>query len=180
MELHGEEVPLLVPERGEWTGRGASDGAESGGRLIDPIRVGHPDVYLLALTEGLEDACGLQNLDARGSVFAVVRFGDPPAQELRHELLAVADAQHRHPQREDPGVHHGGAFRLHRRGATRKDNALRAPGLHLIERHRAGMDLAVDVQRPHSPGNELECTLRSEIEDEESLGMLHRRQFSRW
>src|SRR5216684_8732275 len=60
------------------------------------------------------------------------------------------------------------ALLLHAERAAGEDDAPGAEGFHLLEGHRAGVDLAVDVQLPHAPGDELRV-LRPEVEDEDLL-----------
>ena len=135
-------------------------------QLGDAVAVAHPDRIALA---DLPDAFGerrrLRHLDLGAAEFAVMAGLDLAAELLRHGLLAVADAEHRHAGLVDRHrrerrvlVEHGGRpagedhpFRLH----------LAQRGFRLLERH----DLAIDPLLAHAPRDEL-GHLRAEIDDE--------------
>jgi len=128
--------------------------------------VGHPDVEVLAGPHVAKRPDRFDHLDAGRAVLAVCRAVDLAAQQLGHELEAVADAKHGDAELEDLGIDHWGAGLLDAVGAAGEDDSLGPEGADLLERHRAGVDLAVDVQLPDPAGDELRV-LRPEVEDQD-------------
>src|SRR5205085_2955608 len=136
------------------------------GRSGDLVAVRHPDVEVLAGVQIAEGSHGLGHLEAGWTVLAVCGPIDGAAQQLGHQLQAVADAEDRDAELEHPRVDQRRAFLLPPVGTAGKDDAARGEGLDLLERHRAGVDLAVDVQLADAAGDQLRV-LRAEIEDED-------------
>ena len=93
-----------------------------------------------------------------------IALADFPAEQVRHELLAVADAEHRHAQRKDR--------RVHRRAlgvvdAARPAGDDDAPGGREFRRRRlAGADLRVHAEVAHLPGDQV-AILPPRIEDDD-------------
>ena len=166
MELDGVELPVWIGDGAERRARIFRDGAEALRRCGDLVAVGHPDVEVLAHRHVPERPDGLGHFDAGRAVLAVGGPIDGAAQQLGHELQAVADAEHRDAELEDPRVHHGRAGLLDARRPTGEHDALRREGADLGERHRAGVDLAVDVQLANPAGDEL-GVLGAEVQDED-------------
>ena len=108
----------------------------------------------------------LDDFDACRPVLAVRAAVDLATQQLGHELEAVADAKHWDAELEDLRIDHRRAGLFDAVGAPGQDDALRPEGADLLERHGAGVDLAVDVQLPDPTGDELRV-LRPEIEDQD-------------
>ena len=138
-----------------------------GGQLGDAVAVAHPDRIALALAPHAFEQrrlLGHQHLGA--AELAVMAALDLAAELLRHGLLAVADAEHRHAGVVDRGRRERRALVEHRGRAAGEDHALRphrAEGLlGLLERH----DLAIDPLLAHPPGDEL-GHLRAEIDDQD-------------
>ena len=104
------------------------------------------------------------------AVLAVRGAIDGAAEELGHELQAVADAKDRNAEVEHGAVDERRAGLIDAEGASGKDDPARLEGADLLHGHRAGMDLAVDVQLANAAGDELRV-LRTEIEDEDLLGV---------
>ena len=170
VELDGVEPLLRVRHRAEGRVLAAADDAESARRRRHLVSVAHPDVEVLAGAHLPERPHGLQNLDPGMAVFTVRFPVDGPAEQLGHELQAVADAQDRDAHLEHRPVHERRPGLLHAEGASRKDDPPRREGADLLQRHRAGMDLAIDVQLAHAARDQLRV-LRSEVEDEDLLGV---------
>jgi hypothetical protein len=81
---------------------------------------------------------------------------DEPAQVLHHRLLAIADAKDRHAQRIGRLGRARGACPRHAVGPAREDDGLRRELRKERVRHLlVGMDLAVDVQLPQAPRDQL-------------------------
>jgi len=75
--------------------------------------------------------------------FAVVPALDLATELLRHRLHAVADAEHRHAEREDLSRCAVGRLLVGRHVASGKDHALRREVTDELPADLAGMDLAV-------------------------------------
>ena len=99
---------------------------------------------------------------------AVRRPRQRAAQDLRHELHAVADAEHRHAQLEQRvvAVRRAGLVDAHR--AAREDDPGRLPAGDLGRRRAERDDLGIHVQLAEPPRDEL-GVLRSEVEDQDDL-----------
>src|SRR4030095_4774743 len=70
------------------------------------VAMAHPD--LLRTGESAEEGVGrIVEFERRQSVFALQTLADFSAQQVRHELLAVADAEHRDAERKDGRIHRG-------------------------------------------------------------------------
>ena len=170
VELDGVE-PLLRVGHGAAGGVvAAADDAKPARRLRHLVAVAHPHVEVLALSHLAERPDGLQHFEARVAVLAVRGAIDGAAEELGHELQAVADAKDRNAEVEHGAVDERRAGLLDAEGASGKYDPARLEGADLLHGHRAGMDLAVDVQLANAAGDELRV-LRTEIEDEDLLGV---------
>src|SRR3989442_2294962 len=113
---------------------------------------------------------GLDHFQPRRSVLAVRAAIDGPSHQLGHELQPVTDAEDRHDQLEDLRIDHRRAGLLDAVGAAGEDDALAPEGADLLERHRAGMELAIDVQLADPSGDQLRV-LRPEVEDQDLFCM---------
>ena len=94
MELHGVEQAVRGGHGRHGAGRGAGEDVEAGRRRGHQIAMAHPD--LLAARDAAEE-----NIVRRGeielgeTVLAAIALLDLSAEEMRHQLLAVADAEDR-------------------------------------------------------------------------------------
>src|SRR5207245_5311057 len=101
-------------------------------------------------------------------VFPLAGWPHRAARQLRHELHAVADAQHGHAQRQELRVRGGGAGIEHRVGSAGQDDPLRVelPDEREIGAARGGVDLAIHVRLAHAARYQLR-ELRAVVEDED-------------
>src|SRR5205823_778727 len=113
---------------------------------------------------------GLEESLPRRSVLSVRAAIDRSGHQLGHELQPVADAEDRQVQLEDLRVDYRGAGLLDAVGAAGENDALRSEGADLLERHRAGMELAIDVQLADPSRDQLRV-LRPEVEDQDLFCM---------
>jgi hypothetical protein len=102
MELHREEPALAVLHRGHRDPVGRRGDAEAVGRARDGVAVTHPD--RVGGGKILEQRARLGHVQLGPAVLTVPRGRDLAAQVLGHELVAVADAEHRHAELEQPGI----------------------------------------------------------------------------
>jgi hypothetical protein len=137
--------------------------------------VTHPHGLAAALRpDAVEHRALVGHLDQRAAELADGAGLDPAAELLHHRLLAVADAQHRHPRRQQRRV---GARRVRlddrRRAAGEDYGARREPGEERRIDLGAWVDLAVDAGLAHPPGDQLRH-LAAEINDENAVGHRNR------
>ena len=142
---------------------------EAGSRLLDVVVVAHPadgrGLYIgeqLAL--GVHEHLGL-------TVLTLGSAADMTAQQVHHQLAAVADAQHGHAPAEDLGVDGGRVLQINAVGAAGEDDALGILGLDDRKIGFIGIDLAVDIIFSDAAGNQL-IVLSAKVQHDDSF-MLH-------
>ena len=97
MELRGVEFARLVGDHRDRRVRRGRDRAEAWRQLGHPVAVAHPDrIFLALLPDAVEQLGIFRDLDLGAAELAVMPALDLAAELLRHRLLAVADAEHRH------------------------------------------------------------------------------------
>ena len=164
MELHGVHPSGRVLHRGDRDLIGACHHPEPFGLARDGVPVAHP--HGVARREVLQQLRAAVDRQRGAAVLTLTRGGDLAAERPRHQLMAVADAQHRHPQREQPRVDLRRARLVHRRRTTAEDDPGRTPGPELVRAQVVRNDLGVDVRFPHTPRDQLRV-LRAQIDDED-------------
>ena len=180
MELRRVEFSLLVGDHGDRR-IGRSRGRDKTvGQTGDAVAVAHPHRVALA---DLPDAVGERgrcgHLDLGTAELAVMAGLDLAAELLRHGLLAVTDAEHRHAGLIDRHRRQRRVPVEHRCRSPGQDNAF---WLHLAERRFRLLkrhDFAIDLFLAHPPRDEL-GDLRAEVDDENlvvglRIWMRHRR-----
>ena len=148
---------------------GVGSDLEAGSRLLDVVIVAHPaDGRRLHIGEqlalGVHKHLGL-------AVLTLGSAADMTAQQVHHQLAAVADAQHRHAPAEDLGVDGGRILQINAVGAAGEDNALGILGLDDRKIGFIGIDLAVDIIFSDAAGNQL-IVLSAKVQHDDSF-MLH-------
>ena len=93
---------------------------------------------------------------------------DAPAELRRHGLHAIADAEHRHTEREYIRRCVGRARVGHGLGAARQDDAARAECSDRRLARIPGHDLAIDAELAHTARDQLRV-LRTKIEDQDAV-----------
>jgi hypothetical protein len=88
----------------------------------------------------------------------------------RHGLHAVADAEHRHAERPDHIGRPRGSSLGDRLRPAGQDDSLGSKGTQRGGVHVPGVDLAVDAELAHAPGDQLRV-LRAEVEDQDAVGV---------
>jgi hypothetical protein len=132
--------------------------------------VAHP--HLLAFGEILQEDAGALGVECCSSVLALAGGGDLAAQGLRHQLVAVADAQHRYAELEQPGIDRRGAGFVDACGAAGQDDAGGALGPDLLQWRVVRDDLRVHVALADPAGDQLRV-LRPEIDDQDGARLNH-------
>ena len=106
VKLHGVELPLGSRDGSHRASLCAAGHGESFGQPAHHIAVTHP--HLLGPAQAGEHRVGyVMQLERGQTVLALVAPAHFAPQQVCHQLLAVADAEHRRAQREDGGVHGG-------------------------------------------------------------------------
>src|SRR5918998_953758 len=163
VELH-PEAPLLALLEGD-----DRDGGRLGGDLEalgggeDGVAVARPG--LLLVRGAREEAVVAPHDYVRAAVLPDLDGSHLPAEEERHELHPVADAEHRHVEVEERGVHPRGVVLVDAAGATGEDYALRVAGLYLLYGGVVGDQLRVDAGLADPAGDQL-GVLAAEVQDQ--------------
>lgn len=166
--LDAVELLLVVLEGGDRDDvRGGRDG-EALGSGGAGVAVRHPHRLLVrgALEQG---GAGLRDVQRRTAVLAGAGVVDRAAEGGRHQLEAVAHAEDGDARLEELAVQARGALRVDRRGSAGEDDRGRVLGEHLLDRHGARHDLAVDPGLTDATGDEL-GVLRTEVDDQDGVG----------
>ena len=127
MELGGVELALVVGDHRDRRVLRRADHAEAFRQLRHAVAVAHPDRIALALLpHALEQRRVLGHQDLGAAELAVMTALDLAAELLRHRLLAVADAEHRHAGLEDRGGRERRILVEHRGRPAGQDHGLAA------------------------------------------------------
>ena len=169
MELDAVEVAGWVSEPGVRRGIGLRGRVEALGQAGDGVAVAHPD-GLLPL-DVREQTVVRGDGHRRRTVLPTTGRQHVTTQAERHELGAVADAEHRDAAAPDGTVRVGSSDVIHRVGAAREDDGAHTAPLQLRHRRVEGQQLGIDMELAHAPRDEL-CELAAEVEDGDGLGRL--------
>jgi hypothetical protein len=94
VELHAHHAARSAVCSGERRVRRDGDDLEAGRERLHAVAVAHPHIDVLSRIEAVEDGHGFLDLDARGTVLALVGALDLAAQQPTRELHAIADTEH--------------------------------------------------------------------------------------
>ncbi len=166
MELRGVEFALVVGDQRDRRIRRGADHAKAFRQFRHAVAVAHPDrIFLALLPHALEQRRVLGHRHFGAAEFAVMPALHLAAELMRHRLLAVADAEHRHAGLEDRHRRERRARLEHRGRSAGQDHGLRLHRgegfLRLLIRH----DLGIDLFLAHPPRDQL-GHLRAEIDDQ--------------
>ena len=174
MELHAVEAPLVVGDRGERRALAHRNDAKPRRQGLDPVAVAHP--HLLAGTLGPqpgEQRAVIGDLDEGAAELAMVRGRDPAAELGAHQLLAIADAEHRHAGLEYAWRGERRRRLDHRGGTAGQYDRLGCELGKACGTDIKGVDLAIDAALAQPARDEL-GHLAAEIEDQDAVGHLAR------
>ncbi len=136
MELDAEQAARVVFHRRDSAGGSFGRDAEARRDPGHYVTMAHPDLLLAG--GALEQRAGVGRMrQQRQSIFAFVSGCYDAAESLRHQLLAIADAEHRDAQSEDARVDRGRACVVDTRRSARDDQRAAA-----VQRSRR--DVATD------------------------------------
>ena len=142
---------------------------EAGGCLLDVVVVAHPaDGRGLNI---LEHLAAVVHKDLGLAVLTLRGAADMTAQQVHHQLAAVADAQYGHAPAEDLGVDGGRVLQINAVGAAGEDDALRVLGLDQCQIRLVGIDFTVDIVLADAARDQL-IVLAAKVQHDDSF-MLH-------
>lgn len=169
VELNGVQPLFLVLSCGHRAVDGVGSDFEAGRGLLDIVVVAHPaDGGGLHIGEHL---AAVVHEDLGLAVLALRGAADMAAQQVHHELAAVADAQHRHAPAEDLGVDGGRILQIDAVGAAGEDDALGVLRLDDGQVRLIGIDLTVDIILADAARDEL-IVLAAKVQHDHGF-MLH-------
>ena len=169
VKLYPIKPSALIGNGGAGTGVGMGGRDKALWNLVYVVAVAHPGHALDGqpleqLAGDIVISAGLPVLPGR-----VLLGGDHPSpQGLCHKLASVADPQNGHTPSKNRRVYTRGAVQIDRSWTAGKDNTDGVHGPHLGKRGGPGLDLAVDITLPHTPGNEL-AILAAKIKNQNGL-----------
>ena len=168
VELHPGPAVGHILERGHRRPLAARGHGEPGRGHGDAVAVAHPD----GPPALLEQRAGGEHGQLGRPELTLPGVGDLTTEGLGHRLEAVADAEHRHPGREQRGVDLGRPRVVHARRAAGQHDRGRVAGQHVGDRQGVRHDLGVDLRLPHPAGDEL-GVLGSEVHHQNGLPLTH-------
>ena len=169
VELDGVQPLFLVLSCGYRAVDGVGSDFEAGRSLLDIVVVAHPaDGGGLHIGEHL---AAVVHEDLGLAVLALRSAADMAAQQVHHELTAVADAQHRYAPAEDLGVDGGRILQIDAVGASGEDDALGVLRLDDGQVRLIGIDLTVDIILADAARDEL-IVLAAKVQHDHGF-MLH-------
>jgi hypothetical protein len=134
--------------------------------------VAHPHGDFFAGLERREHSDGVTDAHTRRPVFTLGARLDLAAQVVRHELLAVTDAEDRDTQRKNGRIALRRVFVVDALRAAAENDGARVDGANRVRGKRAGLNFAVDVTLADAARDELRV-LRAVIEDQDGLAGSH-------
>src|SRR5580704_10327561 len=142
MKLDCEEAAVRCGHGGDGAGFGAGQNAKTFGHGGDQVAMAHPD--LLAAFDASEDGVGIDDIELSEAVLATIAFFDMAPECVRHQLVAVADAEHGYARGQKRRID-GGTGRIVNAGRAAGDDdafpAAQGGGGSL-----SGRDLRIDSQ----------------------------------
>ncbi len=166
MKQQREEPPIPAGHCGHRRVRARRGDRESRRRRGDEIAMAGPHAQLGRRRR--EKRRARFDVNRRMAELAVRGRRDRPAERVRHQLHAVADAQDRHRGVEHAVVTVRRRGIRHARRPARQDDAGRLEAGDRRERRVERQDFAIDGQLPQPAGNQL-GELRAEVQDDKCL-----------
>ena len=166
VELRRIEVAFCAFHRRHWAHARARGNNEPLGHHGNRIAVAHPDRLLLG--RPVEQARWGNARYRRRTVLPHLGAADHSAERLCHDLLSIAETQHRQFQLEHGRIDAWRIFRINACRTARQDDGRRLGCRNLGSWSIARHDLRIDAQIAHATRDEL-SVLRAEIEDDYPL-----------
>ena len=163
VKLYSVEAAPGRRDGSDGAGAGAPRDRESGRHAAHHVAMAHPDLLRAAESARTGGRPPSSSSSVARPYSPFIALADLSAQQVRHELLPVADTEHRDAERKDGRID-GGALRVV--DAARSAGNDEAPcGREFRRRRLAGADLRVDAQVAHFTGNQV-AVLAPRIEDD--------------
>ena len=177
VELHGVQAALGILHRRDRDDVGVRPDAEPLRLADDRVAVAHP--HLLRRLHVGEQHARTVDRQRRAPVLALAGRRHLPAERLGHQLVPVADPEHRDAEVEHPRIQMRRALLVHGRRPARQDDAGGAHLAELGDRDVVRDDLGVDVTLADPPRDQLRV-LRPEVDDQDGARMLLRHNVPQW
>ena len=163
VELYAVQLLLRVLHGGEAAALGGGDDPEARRDALHFHAVAHPAHGCLrhVFEQGRGD---VGQLDL--AVLPRLRLAALAAQQMHHQLLPVADAQHGNAHFEQRLVHHGGVGLKHGGGAAGEDQRVRREGADVLHAQAIGLDLAVYAALADAPRHQ-QVILPAEVQNQD-------------
>ena len=124
MELHAVEPPRRIFDGRRVAGGRGGQNAEPGGRRSHHIAMRHPD--LLVIADALQQLrIAVRQIENGQAELAFIALAHRSAEQLRDQLLPVADAEHRNAGRQNGTFHGRAGIVVNAVRAARDDDAPR-------------------------------------------------------
>ena len=163
MELHAVELLVGALHRCVKAALSGADDLEAGRQALHLDAVAHPvDGLLRHIVKQRRFLVGQLHL----AVFAGLCLAALAAQQVHHQLLAIADAQHGDAHLEQCLVHHGGVGLEHGGGAAGEDQRVRREGADVLHAQAIGLDLAVYAALADAPRHQ-QVILPAEVQNQD-------------
>ena len=162
VELHTIQLPIRVFHSGAAATVGGRDDLKARGDTLHLHAVAHPAHGRLRHT-GKQGGGRVGQLDL--AILPRLRLAALTAQQLHHQLLSVADAQHGDAHFKQRSVHHGGVGLEHGGGAAGEDQRIWPKGADIRHAQPIGLDLAVYAALTDTPCHQ-QVILPAEIQNQ--------------
>ena len=163
MELHAVKLLIGTLHRRMAAAFGGGNDLKAGGHALHLYAVAHPVDRLLRHTGKQRRRAGVGQLHL--AVLPGFRLAALAAQQMHHQLLAVADTQYGHAHLKQRFIHHGSVGLEDRGGAAGEDQGVRRKSADLLHGHTEGLDLAVYAALTDTAGHQ-QVILAAEIQNQ--------------
>src|SRR5581483_6875344 len=163
MKLHAVEAAHRLPDSGNGTGFGPRQHGESRGHGRDEVAMAHPDL-LRPREPAKSRRVNAVQFERRQAVFPLLALLHGSAEQVRHELLPVADSEHRPAAAKDRRIYRGTAGIVNAGRPARNDDPARAGKL--SGRRLAGPHLGIYAQIPNLARDQM-TILSSCVQDDD-------------
>ena len=160
MELHGHERTRAVGDGRHGTCKRAAQDIETFGSQFHLVAMIHPDLQLTVQTG--KKRVRAPGLESGESILALLTLADAPAQHVGHQLLSIADAEHRATGGENLRIDLRAAGFVNAVRTPGDDNAL--PAGQLGSGRFAGLNIGIHAEVANLPGDQM-TVLAARVED---------------
>ena len=150
-----------------------ANGYEIRRRSNDRVAVAHPHARLFI--DILKKRISAQNIQLGKAILAVRRRLHFSAEQVREQLLAIAQTENRNAEIENFRINRGRVLIINRIWPAGKHDAARVQAVHFRKRRERGFDFGINAQLAQTPRDELRV-LRAEVENENEVVRSHGRE----